>query len=219
MTRSKSKKGHANIGSAVKPKLTVKHASESASEDDLTEHKLSPEDVAQATRPSTESAKYTELSELPSSKDNHHSLGCELPQSSNQVSQERNAYQQPTGSSGVPQGSIQGPPISKSPACFELNVLLQGLQDVKWTPSKPIKDIDARGDIMTMKDYAKDFYAYLQMVEKKCVCPADYLCSPEPGMPTSSMRSVLLDWLMQVQHEVCVAGLAYASTCMSVCLS
>ena len=50
-----------------------------------------------------------------------------------------------------------------STTCFELNVLLQGLKDVNWSRPKPIKDIDAKGDIMTMKDYAKDFYAYLQV--------------------------------------------------------
>ncbi|XP_071081411.1 uncharacterized protein [Haliotis cracherodii] len=62
-----------------------------------------------------------------------------------------------------------------------------------------IKDIDAdKGEFYT-PDYAQDIIDYLQAVETRWSFPEDFL---EDQAVTSSMRAVLVDWLMQVQcHE------------------
>ncbi len=115
---------------------------------------------------SSPSIKPTKATDSSSSEDENQSVNPNPATDAPENSEENKTTEQ----SGIPQGSIHGPleskshhPSSDSSACFELNVLLQQLHDVNFSPSKPIKDVDSYGDIMTMCDYAKDFYAYLQV--------------------------------------------------------
>ena len=63
-----------------------------------------------------------------------------------------------------------------------------------------VKDIDAEDheNPQLCSEYALETYAYLKQLEKRAAVPSNYLT----GCPTNEkMRSVLIDWLVEVQIQ------------------
>ncbi|XP_060590458.1 G2/mitotic-specific cyclin-B2-like [Ruditapes philippinarum] len=61
-----------------------------------------------------------------------------------------------------------------------------------------VLDIDAIKDPLTCSEYAQDIIDYLQMIERRFTFPDRYLMQKGTEV-TTHMRTVLMDWLIQVQ--------------------
>jgi len=63
---------------------------------------------------------------------------------------------------------------------------------------KGVHNIDTDQNPQLCAEYAQDMYVYLRLKEARYTVPANYLCNTRT---TAKMRTVLLDWLVDVQQQ------------------
>jgi len=100
--------------------------------------------------------------------------------------------------SGLPSEAACTPPFPRNEALV--------LRTSPATPELPSPILDFRRilpsdvfdiDLCSESDIFPETYTYLKIQEEKFIVPADYL---ENNTIDSNMRSILVDWLLQVQH-------------------
>jgi len=71
-------------------------------------------------------------------------------------------------------------------------------KDRRLVLPKGVHNIDTDQNPQLCAEYAQDMYVYLRLKEARYTVPANYLCNTRT---TAKMRTVLLDWLVDVQQQ------------------
>ena len=80
---------------------------------------------------------------------------------------------------------------------IDLSAIQSVLNEIARTPVDGAMEVDRHVDYLESNCYADDQLEYLQRIEKSWVFSRDYLSGN--SAITSNMRSILVDWLIQVQ--------------------
>ena len=80
---------------------------------------------------------------------------------------------------------------------IDLSAIQSVLNETARTPIDGVMEVDRHVDYLESNCYADDQLDYLQRIEKSWVFSRDYLSGN--GVITRNMRSILVDWLIQVQ--------------------